>query len=58
MRSGIVVVCIALDTELNESRDECIKVAVKGVERLVALETISTLEVCIDNPHFHVVSLN
>ncbi len=56
MRSGIVIECIALDTRINENRDECILVKVDGTESLVVLENISVLEVCVDNPYFHTVS--
>ncbi|WP_281559954.1 Rho-binding antiterminator [Thalassomonas sp. RHCl1] len=58
MKTGIVVECIALDTKLNENRDECIKVDLNGAERLFILDNISVLEVCVDNPHFHTVSFN
>jgi len=55
MKSGSVIECIALDTKLNENRDECIKVDLKGAESLVVLNDISVLEVCVHNPHFHIV---
>lgn len=55
LRSGELIQCVALDTQLNESRKECIKVAQLGRECLIALEEISTLEVCIENPHFQIV---
>ena len=58
MKSGIVIECIALDTKLNENKVECIKVDLKGDDRLVVLDDISTLEVCVDNPHFSVVYFN
>ena len=56
MRSGLVIDCIAIDTGLNENRDECILVNIDGTESLVVLENISVLEVSVDNPHFHTVS--
>lgn len=55
MKTGVVIECVALDTKLNENREECIKVDIKGAESLVVLENISALEVCIDNPRFHTV---
>ena len=58
LKSGSVVNCIALDTQRNESREECIKVKTDAeeLETLVKLSNIATLEVCIENPHFKVVS--
>jgi len=56
MKSGVVIECVAVDTKLNENRDECMKVNIKGSESLVVLDNISVLEVCVDNPHFRTVS--
>ncbi len=56
MKSGELIECTALDTVLNEHKDECIKVAVNGSERLVILSELSMLEVSVDNPHFQTVS--
>jgi Rho-binding antiterminator len=56
MKSGDVVEGIALDTALNENREECVKVDVKGVEHLVVLDKLSTLEALVENPHFKTVS--
>lgn len=56
LTSGIVFECVALDTQLNENREECIQVDMNGAESLVVLENISVLEVCVDNPHFHRVA--
>lgn len=58
MTSGIIIDCDALDTKLNENKVECIKVNSKGDERLIVLNDIVTLEVCVDNPHFQLVSFN
>ncbi|MEH6450395.1 MAG: Rho-binding antiterminator [Oleispira sp.] len=58
MKQGAIIECIALDTKLNENRSECIKVDIKGDECLLALNEISSLEVCIENPHFQTVSFN
>ncbi len=56
MKSGIVIECVPLDTKLNENKVECIKVDLNGDDSLIVLDDISKLEVCVANPHFHVVS--
>ena len=56
LKSGRVIECIGLDTQLNENREESMKVDVKGTEELIILDELSTLEVCVDNPHFQVVA--
>lgn len=56
MKSGSIIEGVALDTVLNASRDECIKVDLKGAEKLLVLDEISRLEACVDNPHFHSIS--
>jgi len=56
LKSGEVIEGTALDTALNEHKDECIKVAVNGSEPLVVLTELSLLEVAVDNPHFKRVS--
>ena len=58
MKSGAVIEGIALDTERNEAREECIKVNVEGTESLLEFNNISKLEVCVENPHFNQVSFN
>lgn len=55
LRSGAVIEGIALDTELDENKHECIKVDVKGTQVLIVLTEISILEACVKNPHFHSV---
>ena len=52
LKTGDILECIAMDTQRNETREECIKVKVNDVERLVVLDHLSKLEVCIENPHF------
>ncbi|WP_049630376.1 Rho-binding antiterminator [Cellvibrio sp. pealriver] len=42
---------IALDTQRNDHKEECLKIDIKGVEELVVLEHIKTLEVLVENPH-------
>lgn len=56
LKSGEVIEGTALDTALNEHKDECIKIAVNGSETLVVLTELSLLEVSVDNPHFKRVS--
>lgn len=56
MKSGDVIECVALDTQRNENKDECIKVNIEGVESLIVLDGISTMKACVDNPHFDLVS--
>ena len=51
LKSGDIIQGIAQDTQRNDRRDECIKINIDGVERLVILEEIKTLEVTLDNPH-------
>lgn len=56
MKSGKMMECVAIDTALNQNREECIKVSVKGIEELVALDEVSILTVLVDNPHFGTVT--
>ncbi len=58
LKSGVIIECVALDTQLNENKKECIKVDLKGTERLVILDDITTLEVSVDNPHFNSVTFS
>lgn len=58
MKSGEVLECIALDTLLNDNRDECMRVDVHGDQRLVVLTDITKLDVCVDNPHFKTLSFS
>ena len=52
LRSGEQVEGVALDTQRNQDKEECIKLSVSGQEQLVVLTVITELEVCVDNPHF------
>jgi Rho-binding antiterminator len=56
MKTGEVITGIALDTQFNNNRDECIQVNVGGHNRLFVLTAISSLEVRIKNPHVQRVS--
>lgn len=58
IQTGDVIRCKALDTQYNQSREECIKVNIEGEENLIKLNEISTLEVCINNPHFTSVTFS
>jgi len=58
LHSGTVLEGTALDTQRNENKDECIKIDNKGKQLLVVLDDISTLEVCVENPHFNQISFS
>ena len=58
LKTGEVIECTALDTQLNDAREECVKVVAEGTELLIVLDTITTLEVTVDNPHFKEISFN
>ena len=55
LKSGDVIQGIALDTQRNENKDECIKIENNGVEQLIVLDEIKQLEACDENPHIKVV---
>lgn len=55
MNTGVTIECNALDTKLNESKVECIKISLDQDEKLIVLDDIAILEVRIDNPHFHTI---
>jgi Rho-binding antiterminator len=56
LKSGDIIEGIALDTQRNDQRDECIKIDIEGVEQLVVLEEIKMLEVMMENPHLQKVT--
>jgi len=56
LRSGSIVEGIALDTQRNEDKEECMKIDSDGSEKLVVLADISIIEVRLENPHFTKVS--
>ena len=56
LKSGEAIQGIALDTQRNDERNECIKMSIGGVEQLVILEQIKNLEVMVENPHLKEVS--
>ena len=46
----------AVDTVRNQSKEECIKIRAGSSEHLVVLDSITTMEALIKNPHFKVIS--
>ncbi len=58
LKSGVIVEGRALDTQRNETRQECIKLDVAGVARLIVLDEIGHMEARADNPHFQRVSFS
>ena len=56
MKSGKVIEGKALNTVYNDERQECIQMSVEGTATLLILDELSGLEVCIENPHFQMVS--
>jgi len=55
LRSGSKLDGIAIDTQLNDKQEECIKVDVDGVDQLIVLDSIHKMEVLTENPHFNQV---
>ena len=63
-RTGEVIQGVALDTKINNAREECIKVKLKDASnnseqqknQLIVLSDIVTLTVCEENPHFQIVT--
>jgi Rho-binding antiterminator len=58
LRSGEALEGIAMDTQLNAGREECIKLKTGGREALVVLTDISRMEAVVANPHFDVVGFD
>ncbi len=56
LKSGQTVEGIALDTARNDSRQECIKLEVKGINVDIVLSEIALLSVDVENPHITQVS--
>lgn len=54
--TGTVIEGIALDTQYNAERKECIKLDVDDIETLITLASIAILEIGIENPHFQRIS--
>lgn len=51
LRSGDMVSGVALDTARNDAREECLKLGVDAGLRLVVLNEIAYVRVCVENPH-------
>lgn len=56
LKTGKILEGVAIDTGRNSGREECIKMNIDSVESYIVLDTISTLEVTIKNPHFGSIS--
>lgn len=56
LKSGDALECKAIDTQRNTDGEECIKVTIVDSDHLIALTLISTLEICVENPHFKIMS--
>lgn len=54
--SGAELEGTAVDTGRNQSNDECIKVRVGNADNLVVLDSITSMEVLVENPHFNRVT--
>jgi Rho-binding antiterminator len=54
--SGAELEGTAVDTGRNQSNEECIKIRVGNADNLVVLDSIKTLEVLVENPHFNSVT--
>ena len=54
--SGDTIEGVALDTQRNDSCQECIKIQVDKRECLVLLDSLIKLEVLVTNPHFQLVN--
>jgi Rho-binding antiterminator len=55
LKSGEIIKGIALDTQLDKQKNECMLLASQHDKTLVVLENITKCEVCIDNPHFQLL---
>ncbi|WP_198436297.1 Rho-binding antiterminator [Moritella sp. F3] len=58
LRTGAEIMGTGIDTQRNEAREECIKMDVEGTSELIVLDSILTLEVKTDNPHFKIVTFD
>lgn len=56
LKSGQELEGVAKDTARDGNKQECIVLDVNGEQRLVVLDEIARLDVCVDNPHFKSVS--
>ncbi|MDD1783659.1 Rho-binding antiterminator [Enterovibrio sp. ZSDZ35] len=56
LKMGEAIEGIAQDTQRNQAKDECIVLDIQGDHQLIVLDTISAIDVLIENPHFRHVS--
>jgi Rho-binding antiterminator len=56
LNSGDEIKGVAFDVKLNENREECLNIKVNNIDSLVVLDSVSKMEVLVDNPHFKVVT--
>ena len=54
--SGVQLEGVAVDTVRNHDKEECIKIRDENSEHLVVLDSVTTMEVLVENPHFKVIS--
>jgi len=54
--SGAQLAGVAVDAVRNHDKEECIKIRDGSAEHLVVLDSITTMEALIKNPHFKVIS--
>lgn len=53
MKEGDIIKGTALDTARDQAKQECVVVGVDGCKQFVVLDSLSKLEVLIENPHFN-----
>lgn len=59
LKSGEIIEAVALDTQRNSSRQECIKVGREDEDSmLIVLDSIVKMEVCVENPHFKEITFS
>ena len=54
--SGAELEGTSVDTGRNQSNEECIKIRIGNADNLVVLDSIKTMEVLVENPHFNSVT--
>ncbi|MFD2097606.1 Rho-binding antiterminator [Corallincola platygyrae] len=52
LKSGEVLSGVAIDTQRNSAKQECILVEQKQGKHLVVLDELVAMEVTVENPHF------
>lgn len=56
LKSGRVIEGTALDTARDERGEECMELKVGEETVLVVLDELTRMEVCVENPHFRLVT--